>query len=47
MTKQQRWIKSIVATAATEATEMPWARGARRAALIAKREMIVPKLKRA
>ncbi|MBQ0804724.1 MULTISPECIES: hypothetical protein [unclassified Sulfitobacter] len=32
-----RFIKSIVETAAKDDTVMPWARGARRAAFIAKR----------
>ncbi|WP_415919691.1 hypothetical protein [Tateyamaria sp. SN6-1] len=34
---KQRFIKSVVAAAATETTQMPWTRGARRAAFIAKR----------
>nr|WP_319949464.1 hypothetical protein [uncultured Shimia sp.] len=37
MTSKQRFIKSIVATAQSEAPVMPWARGARRQAFIAKR----------
>lgn len=38
MKTNTRFIKSVVATAAKETTVMPWARGARRAAFIAKRE---------
>ncbi|SDF63271.1 hypothetical protein [Sulfitobacter delicatus] len=37
MKKNQRFIKSVVETAAKNDTVMPWARGARRAAFIAKR----------
>lgn len=37
MKKNQRFIKGIVAAAAKEDTVMPWARGARRATFIAKR----------
>jgi len=37
MKTNKRFIKSIVDTAATETTVMPWARGSRRAAFIAKR----------
>ncbi|MEL7125119.1 MAG: hypothetical protein AAGK30_02760 [Pseudomonadota bacterium] len=34
---KQRFIKSVVASAAQETPQMPWTRGARRAAFIAKR----------
>lgn len=37
MKTNKRFIKSIIATAAKDETVMPWARGARRAAFIAKR----------
>jgi hypothetical protein len=37
MKTNARYIKSIIATAAKDDTVMPWARGARRAAFIAKR----------
>ena len=37
MKKNQRFIKSVIDTAAKNDTVMPWARGARRAAFIAKR----------
>lgn len=37
MKTNKRFIKGIVAAAAKEDTVMPWARGARRAAFIAKR----------
>lgn len=44
MKTNQRFIKSIVETAAKNDTVMPWARGARRAAFIAKRsEEVVPR----
>ena len=33
-----RFIKSVVATSKTAQPQMPWARGARRAAFIAKRK---------
>ncbi|WP_270726925.1 hypothetical protein [Shimia sp. Alg240-R146] len=35
--KNQRFIKSVVAASKADAPAMPWARGARRAAFIAKR----------
>lgn len=38
MTKQQRMINSVVAAAKTETTVLPWQRGSRRAAFIAKRQ---------
>ncbi len=37
MKTNTRFIKSVVATAAKNDTVMPWARGSRRAAFIAKR----------
>lgn len=38
MKTNQRFIKSICETAAKEETTLPWARGSRRAAFIAKRK---------
>ncbi len=35
-----RFIKSVLKTAKAETTQMPWTRGARRAAFIAKRTAI-------
>ena len=37
MKKNKRFIKGVIAEAAKNETVMPWARGARRAAFIAKR----------
>lgn len=37
MKKNPRFIKSVIDTAAKSETVMPWTRGARRAAFIAKR----------
>ncbi|WP_170222776.1 hypothetical protein [Marimonas lutisalis] len=37
MKKQPRWINSVIETAKTESTAMPWQRGGRRAAFITKR----------
>lgn len=37
MKTNKRFIKGVVAAAAKETTVMPWARGTRRAAFIAKR----------
>ncbi|WP_372610874.1 hypothetical protein [Aquicoccus sp.] len=37
MKKQPRWIKSVIETAQRETTTMPWQRGTRRQAMIAKR----------
>ncbi len=45
MKSQSRFIKSVLKTAEAEAPQMPWARGARRTAFIAKRKAVV--LKRA
>ena len=47
MKKQSRFIKSVVATAKSTDVELPWARGTRRAAAIARREAQTPILKRA
>ncbi|MDD8022619.1 MAG: hypothetical protein PHX82_05875 [Paracoccaceae bacterium] len=39
-----RWMKSAIAEAAKCDTQMPWARGARRAATIARREeQVIPR----
>lgn len=38
MQKERRWLNSVVKEAAKTKIDMPWARGARRAALIAKRD---------
>ena len=35
---KQRFIKSVITTAATDMPALPWTRGARRAAFIAKRK---------
>ncbi|PSL18187.1 hypothetical protein [Shimia abyssi] len=43
MSSQTRFIKSIVAASKAEAPELPWARGARRAAFIAKRNGVLLK----
>ena len=40
MKTNKRFIKGVVAAAAKEDTVMPWARGARRAAFIAKRKAV-------
>lgn len=37
MKKQPRWIKSIIETAQRESPALPWHRGMRRQAMIAKR----------
>lgn len=37
MRKERRWIKSVLKEAARTEVAMPWARGARRTAFIAKR----------
>lgn len=34
----RRWMKSLIATAAKAEVQMPWARGARREEMIARRE---------
>ncbi|MBO9397837.1 MULTISPECIES: hypothetical protein [unclassified Shimia] len=38
MKTQSRFIKSVVAASKADAPQMPWARGQRRAAFIAKRK---------
>jgi len=38
MKTQSRFVKSVVAASKADAPQMPWARGARRAAFIAKRK---------
>ncbi len=40
--RKQRWIKSITDTANAEAVAMPWQRGNRRKAFIAKRRASLP-----
>ncbi|WP_370400643.1 hypothetical protein [Sulfitobacter sp. JB4-11] len=46
MKTNARFIKGVIETAAKDDTVMPWARGARRAAFIAKRTAAeAPKLK--
>jgi hypothetical protein len=40
MQKQRRWIKSVIETAKTETTAMPWQRGNRRTAFAAKRQAL-------
>ena len=47
MSKQQRWIKSIVDTSKAEMPALPWARGTRRAAFVTKRSGQAPKRKSA
>ena len=42
MKTNARFVKSVVATAAANDTVMPWARGKRRAAFIAKRKSEAP-----
>lgn len=37
MTAKARFIKSVIETAKQDEVQMPWARGARRAAMIARR----------
>lgn len=37
MTKQQTWIKSLIETAGKDTPALPWQRGARRNAFVAKR----------
>lgn len=47
MKTNTRFIKSIIETAAKDDTVMPWARGARRVAFIAKRNAVKPQRKSA
>lgn len=44
---KRRFIKSVVTAAAEEKIRMPWARGARRAAFVAKRKGMEPPRKTA
>ena len=43
MKTQSRFVKSAVAASQKDAPQMPWARGARRAAFIAKRKGVTLK----
>lgn len=43
MTAKDRFIKSAIAAAKTEAIQMPWTRGTRRAETIARRDAPAPK----
>ncbi len=43
MTKQRRWMTSVQKEAARIKLDMPWTRGARRAAFIAKRSDTPPR----
>lgn len=47
MARKVRFIKSVVETAKSDTPAMPWARGARRAAFIAKRNAVVQERKAA
>ena len=47
MKKQKRWIKSIIETAQSETTAMPWQRGARRALTVTRRSNGLLKVKSA
>ena len=47
MKTNKRFIKGVIAAAAKEDTVMPWARGSRRAAFIAKRNGQTPEAKSA
>ena len=47
MKTNARFIKSLIETAAKTDTPLPWARGARRAAFIAKRNDTAPQRKTA
>lgn len=44
---QTRFVKSVIATAAKTEVQMPWARGARRTAMIARRNAAQIKVKSA
>ena len=37
---QKRWIKSVIATAQQDSPALPWQRGTRRAAYVAKRQTL-------
>ncbi len=47
MTPKAKFIKSITRTAMEDGIPMPWERGARRAAFVARRKGILAELKRA
>lgn len=47
MATQKRWLTSVVKEAAKSEVKMPWARGARRTAFIAKRAAAKPTLRAA
>lgn len=50
MKTERRWMKALLAEAASCKTRMPWERGLRREALMARRDqpvMVRPQLKRA
>ncbi len=47
MKVRTRFLKSVIETARKESTEMPWARGARRAAFIASRTPAPKRIKMA
>jgi hypothetical protein len=47
MKSQRRFIKSITETAKAEDVQMPWARGARRDAMIARRKLLARALEKA
>ncbi|WP_372886716.1 hypothetical protein [Shimia sp.] len=47
MSKQARFIKSVIASAAADSPALPWTRGARRAAFIARRNQSEPERKAA
>ena len=47
MKKQSRFLKSVIATAKDARVELPWERGVRRAAAIARRKGPAADLKRA
>ncbi|MEM6939501.1 MAG: hypothetical protein AAF943_12510 [Pseudomonadota bacterium] len=47
MKPKRRFIKAVIATTAQDIPSMPWARGSRRAAFVAKRNATTPKQKSA
>lgn len=46
MNIKKRFIRSVISSASTQEVELPWARGARRQAFIAKRQAQARLLKR-
>lgn len=40
MTKNKRWMKAVIETAAKSDVKLPWARGERRDAMIASRKAV-------